>query len=420
MKGSSVTSGTEGRTGELAVRACSSHHKYRALVCGAAVLALSLPLAAYAQTPVGPRAIVAGGWIDADGAIQTAGLVVIENGQITQVGGELPAGVPVDAYPAAVISPGLVDCQTTLGVLGGLAELNDAVQPKITASEAFNRYSPQMRAALVAGVTTFALAPDDQNVIGGRIAVCQTGGPDGAPRLLSALGPVKLSLSPDALKIDREPTSRGGAVGLLRDTLSAASERPNDADPIASFATGKLTGVLAAPSGADVLAALGLAEQFKLKLVLIHTWDAHRVAEQLAPHIAGVIVDPLDFTSSPRAAAAAGLYERRAVPVAIGGGLPDGPADALRIGAAVATRAGLTPSAARQAITSVPAEMLGVADRVGVVQVNHQADLVVFSGDPLDLRSRVLAVYVAGQRINLADEPTEIPAGANCTRGDQR
>ncbi len=366
---------------------------------GALLIALGLASgAALAQTTV----IQAGAYIDVDGKIQTGAVVLIEGGLIARVGGEVPGGTPVEDYPRAVLCPGLIDCGAALGAWGGLNERQTAIQPQVNARDAFNRFSGQLQAALAAGVTTFALAPDDQNLVGGRIAICQTSGPDGKPRVLTDAGPLKLSLDPACFKRDREPTSRGGAIGLLRETIAAARAAAGD-DPLAAFATGKLTGFFATPSGADVLAALALAEEFELRVVPIHTRDARLIAEQTAGHVPGVVVGPLDLTAGRREALAAAMFERQGVPVALAGGLPGRSADSLRIAAAVAARAGLSPEAARRAITRVPADLLGLSDRIGAIKAGCRADLVVFSGDPLDLRSRVLAVYVGGQRVYSAE-----------------
>lgn len=358
------------------------------LTCGAAL----------AQTTV----VRAGAYVDADGKVQPGAAVLIEGGLIARVGGDVPGNTPIEDYPGAVLCPGLVDCGAALGAGDGLSERQTAIQPRVNARDAFNRFSGQLQAALAAGITTFALGPDDQNLVGGRIAVCQTSGPGGKPRVLTDAGPLKLSLDPACFKRDREPTSRGGAIGLLRETIAAARTAAGD-DPLAAFATGKLTGFFAAPSGADVLAGLALADEFELRVVPIHTRDARLVSEQAAGHVPGVVVGPLDLTAGRREALAAALFERQGVPVALAGGLPAYSADNLRIAAAVAARAGLSPEAARRAITKVPADLLGVSDRVGAIQEGRRADLVVFSGDPLDLRSRALAVYVGGRRVYHAE-----------------
>jgi imidazolonepropionase-like amidohydrolase len=373
------------------------------LVVALSAAALLTTANASGQASSTRRGIQAAAYVDAEGRIATGGVLVIDGEKIVQVGGDTPADLPVDAYPGAVLCPGLIDCHSALGAFGGLSERQQAVQPRVNARDAFDRYARQLRQALAAGVTTFALAPDDRNLIGGQIAICQTAGPDGQPRLLTDAGPLKLSLSAETFRPDRDPTSRSGALGLLRDTLEAA----RGDDPLAAFAAGRLTGFVTAPSGADVLACLQLAQDYGLRLVPIHTVDARRVAETVAGRVAGIVIGPFDLTTGQRAAVAAGLFARHGTPVAIAGGLPAWPADGLRTAAAVAARNGLAPPAARRAITAVPAELLGIGDRVGELSAGHQADVVVFSGDPLDLRSRVLTVYVAGRRAYWAQAAEE-------------
>jgi len=351
----------------------------------------------------GRCALRAGGYVDTDGQIVAAGLLVLDGARIAQVGGQLPEGVPVEEYPTAILCPGLIDCWTELGAHGDLCERQHAIQPQILAREAFNRFSRQLRAALAAGVTTFALLPDDQNLVGGQAAICQTAGPGGCPRLLHEAGPLKLSLSPEVFKVDREPTSRMAALGMLRAALEAASAA-DATGPLSDLVRGQRLGLITTPTAADVLSALQLAEAYHLRLALCHSHDARQVAPLLNGKVAGVIVGPLDLTAGIRRATAAAFFEKQGVLVAIAGGLPAAPADSLRIGAAVAARYGLSPAAARRAITSAPAQLLGISEQVGSLQVGRQADVVVFSGDPLDLRSRPLAVYVAGQRVYAAGQ----------------
>ena len=399
--GSIGVSPVTGSIGVPPVRSCLSL-PIMAVALSAVVLLMTA--SANGQADSARRVLQAAAYVDAEGQIAKGGVLVIDGEKIVQLGGDPPADLPVDAYPGAVLCPGLIDCHSALGALGGLSERQQAVQPRVNARDAFDRYARQLRLALAAGVTTFALAPDDRNLIGGQMAICQTAGPDGRPRLLTNAGPLKLSLSAQTFRPDRDPTSRSGALGLLRETLEvlgvgqSSSFAPLGDDPVAAFAAGRLTGFVTAPGGADVLACLQLAQDYGLRLVPIHTVDARRVAETVAGRVAGIVIGPFDLTTGQRAAVAAGLFARHGTPVAIAGGLPTSPPDSLRLAAAVAARAGLAPPAARRAITAVPAELLGIGDRVGELSAGHQADVVVFSGDPLDLRSRVLAVYVAGRR----------------------
>jgi imidazolonepropionase-like amidohydrolase len=358
---------------------------------------------ALAQQPSQPAVQVeAASYVDPNGAMVPFERLTIRGGAIAEISAAADDKARRDSYPGAVVAPGLIDCYTLLGVRDGLSERSDAVQPPLNAADAFNRYSTQIRAALRAGVTTFALVPEPSDVVGGTVAVCQASGAAGEPHVLRD-GPMLLSLSPEAFLVNREPTSRQGGVDLLRRTLAAAKA---GTDPrLKGLLGGGAPAMLIAPAGADVFVGSEFASEFGLRFAAVHTRDAHVVAPELKSKLTYAIVGPLELNSDVRSARAAGLFERNGTAVAIAGGMPAGPADSVRIGAAVAARHGLGASAARRAMTRVPAEVLGVADVTGQIKAGLLADLVIFSGDPLDLRSRVLAVYVGGRLVYKAGGP---------------
>lgn len=352
------------------------------------------------------RAVVGGSYVAPDGSIHEGGAILIRDGKIGRVVPSAPADVPTDAYAGAVVCPGLVDCWSALSAWGQLQETQDPLQPRARAADALDRHHRHLGEALRAGVTTFALLPSERNLIGGSVAICQTSGAGGAAQLLASENPpVSISLSPAAFQPDREPTSRSGAIGVLRDALDSAA-RGGAGDPLAGVVGGKASVLMVAPTGADVLAALELAGDRKLKLVLRHDADARDVASSVERGQI-VVVGPLPLDSPRRRARAAALFEAAGANVAICGMLPAGPADGLRIGAATAASAGLSPEAARRAITIAAAEVLGVGDQLGSIREGARADLVVFTGDPLDMRSRVLAVYAGGQRVYVAPPAKE-------------
>lgn len=342
-----------------------------------------------------PIALRAEKWVGPDGGLHDDGLVVIQDGRIQQVGGEAPADARVLAFEG-VLSPGLVDAYGSLGARGELAELASAVEPDAQARDALDRYRNNVDKALAAGVTTFTVTPNDENLVGGQVAICAPGVADGWPEVLDAEGVLKLSLSSEAYKGDREPTSRAGAVALLRRTLAQAA-KPDARGPLAELMAGQRRAVLSAPTAPDVIAGLRMIDEHELPAALVHQHDAQAVAPLLAAAKVAVVVGPYDLYSSRRDARAAGVFEDAGVEVVLAGGLPQAPADSLRLGAAIAVREGLSPEAARRAITSAAAEMLGTGQELGSLAPGRRADVVVFSGDPLDLRSRVVAVFVGGQ-----------------------
>jgi len=371
----------------------------------ARLAALAAPLACLAAASADTFALRARTMVAPDGTLKENASVMFRDGQIVQVG-DVPAGTRTVDYGDAVLCPGLIDIGAALGAVGQLGERAGPLEPGVIASDAFDRASRQMREALEAGVTTFVLSPADNNLVGGVGVICQTGGPDG-PRTLDMAGPLKLSLSAEVYEpvgnFPREPTSRSGAIGMLRDALRSARAAGDDANPLAVFASGRRRALVTAPTAADVLALAPLAAEYRLKVVFEHSQDAGDVAPVLRDVDAGVVTGPIDLNSSRRSATAPAVFEQAGVPVAIAGGLPLRPASGLRIGAAVAARHGLSAAAARRAITSTPASLLG-AESLGAIERGRQADVVVFSGDPLDLRSRVLAVYVGGVLIHAADD----------------
>jgi imidazolonepropionase-like amidohydrolase len=340
------------------------------------------------------RAIRTTSYVHPVGDVREGTLIVFAEGVIRQVGGEPPAGVPVDEFDG-VLSPGLIDAVAQLTAVGQLAELSTPADAELRATAAFDAFSEHLGRAARAGVTTFCLAADDSHVVGGRAAICQTGGPDGKPTVLKADGPYKLSLSPAAYLPDREPTSRSGALQMLRSQLDGGLAK--------KIAGPKNVALFSAPTGADVASALGFVKQHALPLSIVHNDDAADVAsmcKSFSGHVS-VIAGPYDFGSSRREMAAAGIFEKAGVGVALAGGLPYRGPESLRTTACLAARNGMSLGMARKAITSSAADAIGMADTLGSIEKGKRADLVVFSGDPLDLRSKVLAVYIGGRRVPL-------------------
>lgn len=373
------------------------------------LLLAAVALNGWAAATADIRVIRATAYVAPDGKLTRDAVLLVRDGVIVNVG-EAPADVPVDAYERAIVSPGLIDLMSSLTAVGQLGETTEAIQAQARAGDSLDRFDRHLRQALEAGVTSFVLAPDDRNLVGGRVAVCSTHVPSRDAKFITDGGPMKLSLSPAVMASDREPTSRAGAIALLRSTLAAAAKGEpllgrsagttiEITQPLIEFAKGGIPGIATAPTGADVSTLLAMAGEFKLKLAFIHNDDAREIGTELAKAGAPVIAGPYDLSASPRTVSAAGIFEKAGAKVAVAGGLPWQAADGLRLSAAVAVRNGMSADAARRAITSVPAEVLGLSGKIGSIEKGARADLVVFSGDPLDLRTRVIAVYVGGVRV---------------------
>ena len=356
-----------------------------------------------------PSAIIAGRYVAPDGQLKDAAVIVLAGGHINSVRPteEMKAGRGVDRYPGAVVCPGLIDVYSKLGATGSNIETAYAVDPGTSAIDLVDRTHNDFRDALEAGITTVLIAPSPNNLISGAAAVVKTAGLEqrgGSPMqslpglVLRDDGPLMFALGSSVLNPNRPPTSRLGSLAVLRDALEGAStgQRHNR---VTAFVEGRLDGLVVCETPMDVDAALRTLDVKRQRFALIHTSDAQELADDLRGGVTAVVVGPYGMSTAPRTLATAGVLSAAGVPIAFAGNAPTHPAGGLRLTAALAVRYGMDPAAARRAMTTTAAEVAGVAQRVGAIRAGLDADMVVFSDDPLRLDARVLAVYVAGVRV---------------------
>jgi imidazolonepropionase-like amidohydrolase len=160
---------------------------------------------------------------------------------------------------------------------------------------------------------------------------------------------------------------------------------------------GSLPAFVHAPAADDVEAALPLFEEFRLNGCLLHANEAFEVAPLLRARKLPVVVGPLRFSDPERVLANPGRLARAGVKIAFCTDAPLADPASLRQSAHLAVKYGLPPAAALRALTLDAAAILGIAGRTGSLAAGKDADLLLLSGDPLDLSSRVEAVVAAGK-----------------------
>ena len=377
--------------------------------------------------------ILAGRMVAPDGSLVEGVAVVVADGKIKAVGsvddyvdrdgdeaterrsdegkkGEGESATGVIDRRDAVLCPGLIDAYSSLGVVGGDVRTILAIDPAASARDAIDVRHRDFRAALRAGVTAALVCPAPNNIIGGvgvvvRLGVNQTHRrPQGATLQRALLertdGPLTFALGSSALSYSREPTSRMGAIHLLRDALQRAG-RGEGHQRLVSFVQGDLAGLIVCERAEDVSAALRTFSLEHGSLRIVHTAQASEVAQEVADYSSDTImlVGPYTFDTSPRVLGGAAALRKAGVQVALVGRLPAQHMESLRLSAALAVRYGMKADDARAAITSVAAKAIGLADRTGSIAPGLDADFVIFSGDPLRMDSRVLEVYRKGVRV---------------------
>ncbi|MFQ5749889.1 MAG: amidohydrolase family protein, partial [Planctomycetota bacterium] len=353
--------------------------------------------------------------------------LVVEQGRVAAVvenREELPPLLPVVELGDAVIVPGLVAADSTEAG-AGWTQGDRALGAGRRALDDFDLYADRRR-ILARGVTAFYLSPARDRLIGGRGAVVKTAGEH---RVLAPVTDLRVSLEPSAfspLPFFRPPippssdnpirpqapqpaTSRAGAMLALRETAAEALGGEAGLDPplaaLRDFFRGRGRLRVSATRLGEVEGALELASEWKTPLLIDGGGQADGLADRIAAAGAGVLFKVPLFLSSPGlppdwAPPGADALEKLAaqgIPLAVAPG-GDGQWSHLLAAAAAAVGYGLREDQALAAITSVPARLLGVGNRVGSLLPGFDADFAVLTGNPLDPGTSVRRVYIEGRR----------------------
>lgn len=348
--------------------------------------------------------------LSADTVLQP-GRVLIRQGKVAYVGNDIPSDARLRArivdYGDAVVVPGFVLALTTLGQAKDLAESALAFTPDLHAAEAFDPWNKELAELPKGGVTSFAIGPSPRNVAGGIAALGKPGKDQG--RITDGELQLVLSLNPAARTDERPPTSLMGALDLLRSAFTLARD-PVQTGPDAAVLRQVLDGsrrvFCYADSYAELNALLELSHEHNLTPVVLGGADAEKLLPRLVTQKASIVLPPLTPEMRLAQLALPARLAEAGVPFCFAGS----PAR-LRLSAVLAVRHGLDRKVALQALTRVPAQLIGQQANVGALRQGCAGDFVVFSGDPLDLTSRHLATWVDGELL-AGELPSKPAAGA--------
>lgn len=347
------------------------------------------------------------------------GQIIIEDGKIKAVGNnlEVPKDAEIIDVKGYLVTPGLIDGHCHIGMFEeGIGfegedgnEDVEPITPQLRAIDGINPMDQGFQDAIEGGVTTAVTGPGSANVIGGTFLAMKTFGKRVDDMVIKDPVAMKIAFGENPKRVydeqHKSPVTRMGVAALLRETLFEAKQYKEDLDASAEDPDRKpdfdikLHAMLPvmkkeiplkahAHRADDIFTALRIAKEFDLDITLDHCTEGHLIPEELAAEGKACLIGP---TFGPRT-----KYELKnksfetpkilvdaGVKIAI---ITDSnviPIQHINMCAGMAVKAGLSVEDAWKSITINPAEIAGIADRVGSLVVGKDADIAIFKGDPL-------------------------------------
>jgi imidazolonepropionase-like amidohydrolase len=381
-----------------------------------------------------PLAILGARIVPIEGDVVEQGTVLVEDGRIVAVGGPdlpVPAGATVVPAEGAWVLPGFIDAHTHLGVHeegegwagDDVNEMTDPNTAHVRVIDAINPAEQGFRDAIEGGVLAVNVNPGSGNPIGGQTAAVRCWGRTVDEMVLRAPSGLKSALGENPKRVYGErkqiPQTRLGTAAVLRSAFTDARnyldkrahreegkpfERDLKMDALALVLEGEIPWRQHCHRADDIATAMRIAAEFGYRLVVDHGTEAHLIADLLVASDVPVIIGPLITSRSKvelrnRSLANPGRLAAAGVTIAITTDHPVVPINLLPTQAVLAVKEGLSRDAALRALTINPARIMGIDDRLGSLAAGKDADLCVWSGDPLDATSRVLRSFIGGREV---------------------
>lgn len=402
----------------------------RTLLRALAALALALVAALPAAAQIAVRAETV---YPVTGEPIKDGVVLVKNGKIERVGRAADVRIP-EGYrvlQAKVVTPGLIDARTVVGLAGQYNQPHDqdqlerstAIQPELRAIDAYNPRERLVSYLRGFGVTTLHTGHGPGTLVSGQTMVVKTTGTGVESSVLVPSAMIAVTLGPEGLEGGgKSPGTRSKAVALLRAELLRAKEaeakraaadektppptRDLRAEAFARVIRGEMPLLVRVDRAQDILTTLRVAREFNIRIVLDGAAEAYLVVEQIRASGFPVIVHPTmsrtGGESENLSMETAGILRKAGIPMALQSGF-EGYVPKTRVvlfEAAVAAANGLELAHALASITIDAARLLGVSDRIGSLEPGKDADLALFDGDPFEYTTHVTAVILDGQLVS--------------------
>ena len=367
-----------------------------------------------------------------DEASVFVGDVKFDQGKIVAVGKDLSAdGCEVIDCTGKNIYPGFIDGHSHLGMQESsirfegddVNEMSDPLTPHVRAIDALNPMDETIHNAACGGVTTVCSGPGSANVIGGTFAIWKTNGHVIDKMVINPMAAMKCAFgeNPKRVYSDNKIKTRMQTAAYLRETLMKTKEYMAkkalagddiSKQPAYDMKLEAMIPVLEkkiplkthAHRADDILTALRIAREFDVLMTLDHCTEGHLIVDEVKasgfPAFVGPsLTDKSKFELKNLTFATAGILNKAGVKIALITDAPVIPQEYLPLCAGLACKKGLAEMEALKAITINPAEILGIADRVGSLTAGKDADIVVSDGNIFNTLTNVNYTFINGEMV---------------------
>ena len=387
-----------------------------------------------------PIALKGGKVITISDRVIDNGTILIDDGKIKAVGKNIR--VPKDAkivdISGKIVMPGLIDAMTYYGIdPKNLNESLKQISPELRIIESyypfgtFSEGTGEIRAndLLSGGITTIYIAPGDATILGGQGAVVQTAATSFNEMIMQSPSAIDITLGSKPGKINRKenrtPVTKMAAISQLRETFIKAEEYKNGDKPrdlsmesVGLLLERKIPARIQANSPGDIRSAMNLASEFNFDLIIDGGASSDMYIQEIIKNKIPIILGPVshpyisgdeipELSEYPSVdEGLAGRLDNAGIKIAFGsfsyglGSLAKGITGKwLLIDAAISTGYGMSEQSVLRSLTLSAAEILNIDDKVGSIEVNKNADLIILNGNPLSIKTWVEQVYISGKLV---------------------
>ncbi len=348
------------------------------------------------------------------------GVILIKDGKISAVGSvdevSIPSGYKI--IEGKIVTPGLVDARSVVGLAGiynqphdqDQLETSDPIQPELRAIDAFNPRDELIGWIRSFGVTTINTGHAPGGLSSGQTMIVKTTGNIGDD-ILNPVAAVVFSLGSDVSGQFKKPGSRPKGIAMLRAAFLDAKhqmEKSGKENPekqlslkqqvLTDILNKKTTAIITANSSVDILAAIRLADEFNINIILDGAAESYHVLDEIKKSNHPVFLHPMMSRTKNLSYETPTMLKDYGIPFAIQSGYESyvPKTRVILFEAAIAAANGLSFQEALASITISPAKILGIDNRVGSIETGKDADIAIYNGDPFEYTTHCCAVIING------------------------